>query len=233
MSFEKGLDLFHSGEFEQALDCFDSLIKEQNGNPELHLQRGRILSRMGKLDLALEDFELICGFEPYNTNYISDRAVVLHLLNRNEEALSEFDRAINLDPKNPYRYSSRAFFKDRTGDLVGAIADYEIAIELDPEDAVSLNNKGIVEEKLGYTAKSKKSFQKADQLIGYESQAVKPTELDKIKSDANPVLEDKKPKMDMSHYFQTLTSLFHDAKARKEFIGFIKTLIGGKSVKKT
>ena len=84
MSFEKGIDLFHSGEFEQALACFNTLIKEQNGNPELHLQRGRILSRMGQFDLALEDFELICGFEPYNTNYISDRAVVLHLLNRNE-----------------------------------------------------------------------------------------------------------------------------------------------------
>jgi Tfp pilus assembly protein PilF len=154
-------------------------------------------------------------------------------LNRNEEALSEFDRAVNLDPKNPYRYSSRAFFKDRTSDLAGAIEDYEIAIALDPEDAVSLNNKGIVEEKLGYIAKSKKSFEKADQLIGYDPQAIKQTESNKFDAGSSPISGEKTKKMDLSYYFQTLTSIVQDPKSRRDFVGFLKTLISGKNIKKT
>gem|GEM_PF-209191 len=231
MSFEKGIELYKEGKFQEALDVFDDLIKLGNSNPQFHLFRGRVRSRLGKTELALEDFDVIVGLEPYNTDYISDRAVILHLLNRNEEALSAFDQAANLDPKNPYRYSSRAFFKDRIGDLEGAIEDYEKAIELDPEDAVAYNNKGLVEEKLGYQAKSKKSFSKADELTGYEPSTAKPEGSNKLEPQVETSSDIKKPiqpeekqeeSMTFGYFLKTLKSVLFDKNARKEFISFLK-----------
>jgi len=221
------------------LAIFDGLVKANPDQPQLHLNRGRILSRLGRTEEALVEFDLITALEPYNTDFISDRAVVLHLLKRNEEALTELDRAANLDPKNPYRYSSRAYFKDRIGDLEGAIADYETAIELDPEDAVSHNNKGMVEEKLGYQQRSKKSFEKADDLVGYKSKdssTLSPNpaeessnfpEIDpKVK--ARPVIPSQKKEMSFGHFINTLGAVFTDAKARKEFTDYLKSMFGGK-----
>ena len=221
------------------MTIFNGLVKETPNHPQLHLNRGRILSRLGKIEEALVDFDLITSLEPYNTDFISDRAVVLHLLKRNEEALSELDRAANLDPKNPYRYSSRAYLKDRIGDLEGAIADYEKAIELDPEDAVSHNNKGLVEEKLGYQAKSKKSFEKADDLVGYkptESSTPNSTpseensELSKVGSipKEEPIAPVQKKEMTFNHFLNTLGSVFNNAHTRKEFGNYLKGLFGGK-----
>lgn len=228
MSLEKGIELYKTGEFEDALKCFNELINIKSGDTELHLYRGRILSRLGKTELALEDFELISELEPYNTDFMSDRAVLLHLLKRDEEALIEFDRAVNLDPKNPYRYSSRAFFKDRIGDLKGSIEDYGIAIELDPEDAVAYNNKGIVEEKLGYQAKAKKSFEEADKLVGYTPSSPNSSELPMENSVPNFFSEKKVEKMNLNHFLKTLTAVFTDPKARTEFTGFIKAFFSGK-----
>lgn len=227
MTFEAGIELYKTGKFEEALQVFNQLITTVEKNPELHLYRGRILSRLGKTKEAILDFDLIIELDPYNTNYISDRAVVLHLLKRNEEALAEFDRAANLDPKNPYRYSSRAYFKDRIGDLNGAIEDYEKTIELDPEDAVAYNNKGLVEEKLGYKERSKKSFSQADDLVGYKPsipESAPPTE--NLKEDKSEDQVNEKEKLTAGFYFKTLGSLFSDPKARSDFKKFLKGIFG-------
>ncbi|PZX49667.1 tetratricopeptide repeat protein [Algoriphagus chordae] len=239
MSFEKGIELYKSGKFEEALAIFDELVKANPDQPQLHLNRGRILSRLGRTEEALVEFDLITSLEPYNTDFISDRAVVLHLLNRNEEALTELDRAANLDPKNPYRYSSRAYFKDRIGDLEGAIADYETAIALDPEDAVSHNNKGLVEEKLGYQAKSKKSFEKADDLVGNKPKDTSTPSPKSAKEDSNfpeidpkskakPAIPSQKKEMTFNHFLNTLGSVFNNSHTRKEFGNYLKGFFGGK-----
>lgn len=233
MSFELGIEAYKAGKFEEALQVFDQLILEQSGQASFHLYRGRILSRLGKTEEALLDFDLITQLEPYNTDWMSDRAVVLHLLKRNEEALAEFDRAVNLDPKNPYRYSSRAYFKDRIGDLEGSIADYTFAIELDPEDAIAYNNRGIVEDKLGYKQQAKRSFKKADDLVGYDPEKLnkKSEQLSEEAEKPKPVAPkpempkfDQKPSGSVTHYLSVFKSLLTDSKTRSEFGTFVKKI---------
>ena len=239
MDFNKGFQFYQEGKFEEALAIFDQLIIREKGKTELHLYRGRILTRMGKGELALEDFDLLTSLEPYNTDFISDRGVVLHLMGRNDEALAELDRAANLDPRNPYRYSSRAFLKDRLGDFQGAIEDYEKAIELDPEDAVAFNNKGLVEEKLGQIQRAKKSFEKADELVGYKpaqkSDDLPPIEEKKSTSIPKPSFQptesNQKASMNAGHFWDTLKSVFGDQKTRKEFLDFVKRIFSGKKPK--
>src|SRR5690606_27237036 len=98
--------------------------------------------------------------------------------------------------------------------------------ELDPEDAVSHNNKGLVEEKMGYQAKSKKSFEKADDLVGYKPKenstpSPKPAEesskLPEIGTKVKPEIPSQKKEMTFGHFLNTLGSVFTNAGTRKEF----------------
>ncbi|MDA1269395.1 MAG: tetratricopeptide repeat protein [Bacteroidetes bacterium] len=239
MNFEKGIALYKEGDFETALEVFQKLTREEHGNPNFHLFRGRTLTRLGKGIEALADFDILVQLEPYNTDFMSDRGVVLHLLGRDEEALTELDRAANLDPKNPYRYSSRAYLKDRIGDFLGSISDYEKAIELDPEDAVAFNNLGLVEEKLGRKEKAQDYFQKADILSGYpkkkeanEASIAKPIHHKKSK-ETRPKSISPSLKLTASDFVTTLNGIFSKAEIRQEFTSFIKGLFVKKGPKKS
>ena len=230
--FQSSVSNFKVGRFEEALTQINFCISKDDNNAEFYFFRARVHSRLGNFDSALKDFDRLIGFDPYNPTYINDRAVVLHLMKNNEEAMAEFERAINLDPKNPYRFASRAYFRDRIGDLAGAIEDYEKAIELDPEDAVSYNNKGMVEEKLGYQERSKSSFFKADDLIGYKQDEISESKTDeKIKdqkSTDNQFLPDSK-KLDFEYYFKVIKNILINPSTRQEFVGFLKSKFGSSS----
>ncbi len=116
---------------------------------------------------AIEHFTIAIQEDANNVECYAERAVAY--LNTNQYDLSMFDmhRCIEMEPNNSYRYSCRAFLKAKIGDTEGAIADYEMAIKLDPEDAIAYNNLGLVQETKGYRVQAQKSFEKSNELIGY------------------------------------------------------------------
>ncbi|AFL85544.1 tetratricopeptide repeat protein [Belliella baltica DSM 15883] len=225
-NFDLSVGYFKEGKFDLALKEINACIKEDKKNAELYFFRARVHSRLGNFELSLEDFDYLTQLEPFNPSFISDRAVVLHLLKRNEEAATEFDRALNLEPSNPYRYSSRAYFRDRIGDFQGAIDDYTKAIEMDPEDAVSYNNRGLVEEKMGYMSRAKKSFEIADDLVGYKSsQQTKAKSADTSEKNkatfSMPKQENAASKLSLDGYFNVFKKIFTDKSTWSEFVDFI------------
>lgn len=116
---------------------------------------------------AIEHFTLAIVEDPNNVECYAERAVAY--LNTNQFDLSMFDmhRCIEMEPNNSYRYSCRAFLKAKIGDTEGAITDYEMAVKLDPEDAIAYNNLGLVQETKGFRVQAQKSFEKSNELIGY------------------------------------------------------------------
>ncbi|WP_323756296.1 tetratricopeptide repeat protein [Roseivirga sp.] len=217
---KEGVKHCENAKFEEGVKCFNkALEKEPNHTTGLH-NRARALSRIGQLEAALADFEKLTQLFPCHASFIGDYAVALHLNDKNDLALVHFEKALQLEPTNPYRYSSRAFFKDRTGDLEGAIADYEKAVEMDPEDAIALNNKGLVEEKLGYKDKAKQSFDRSNNLVGY----------DPTKTNPLPKTENKAPKFTSTkptNRWEVVKSVF-TKEGFKDFAKFTKGLVNGK-----
>ncbi len=165
---KQGVEACRENQFQKGVDFFTSALSKNSENVEALYNRARALSKLGLHEKSLADFEKLANLHPSNSSFIGDYAVSLHLNNKNDEAAIQFDLVLKIAPNNPYGYSSRAYFKDRIGDLKGAIVDYERAIELDPEDAISLNNKGLIEEKLGYVERSKKSFDQSNKIVGYQ-----------------------------------------------------------------
>lgn len=109
---------------------------------------------------------------------------------------------------------------------------------MDPEDAVSYNNKGIVEEKLGYKERSKKSFDKADKLVGYQPKEYKSTNAPKenpVKKTPDQIPEQLKNQptpqtksLSFTNYWKTVGKVLSDKNTRAEFFSFIQSKLGKK-----
>jgi tetratricopeptide (TPR) repeat protein len=117
---------------------------------------------------AIEHFTIAISEDENNVEYYAERAVAY--LNSGQYDLSLFDmnRCVDFEPNNSYRYSCRAFLKAKMNDPDGAIIDYEIAVKLDPEDAIAFNNLGLAQEQKGYRDKAARSFERSNELIGYD-----------------------------------------------------------------
>ncbi|PHQ79229.1 MAG: hypothetical protein COB65_12905 [Thalassobium sp.] len=191
--------------------------------------------KSGNYEDALVAIEKAISIEPLEADLLSEKGVILFHLKRSPEALIYMNKARDREPDNPYRYSSRAFIKDSLGDTAGAIADYEICVKLDPEDAVAFNNLGMLEEKLGYMEKSKKSLAKADELGEMLSergisppletsnevdqiQTILPSEEPESKSEVVPEEPDEK----IESKGKVILDVFRDKKTFKEFVAFVK-----------
>ena len=90
---------------------------------------------------------------------------------------------------------------------------------------------------MGFKEKSKKSFEKSDDLIGYKPQQSTnnlPPIGNKKASEVpqpTPVKEERPAKMTPGHFWSTLTALLGNAKTRQEFVDFLKGLFSGKKPK--
>lgn len=222
-----GVEKCRAGKFEEGVAAFDKALAQSPNHLEGLANRARALSRVGRLEDSLADFEQLVALQPANAQFVGDMAVALHLNERNEEAATAFDKALALEPQNPYRYSSRAFFKDRIGDYEGAIADYEKCIAMDPEDAIALNNKGLVEEKLGYKERSKKSFDRSNQALGYKPRENFNDQSPKSKSEEPSITSEIVNPKSPETRWEVVKTLF-TKEGFKDFVSFSGGLLRGK-----
>jgi Flp pilus assembly protein TadD len=164
---------------------------------------------------AIEHFTLAIQEDTNNVECYAERAVAY--LNTNQFDLSMFDmhRCIEMEPNNSYRYSCRAFLKAKIGDTEGAIADYEMAVKLDPEDAIAYNNLGLVQETKGFRVQAQKSFEKSNELIGYNPNRFDEGVLKKEVPEKKSVETDKKEEY-ATEAIQTATESNSSAQVQSE-----------------
>jgi tetratricopeptide (TPR) repeat protein len=175
----KAKSLFEQKKYVEVI----KLLKNSKNSEELSL-KGYSLQKLEKWEEAMQVWNsliILNDLEPY---YYLERGVCKFRM-RFPHVLEDFDKAVNLNPNNPYFYSCRAYVKDKIGDSEGAIEDYTKAHQLDPEDALILNNLGLAEQKLGYTHKARQSFEKSNDIIGYEEKFYQSENISKEK-DAQP-----------------------------------------------
>jgi Flp pilus assembly protein TadD len=179
--------------------------------------------KLDKVATAILHFDRALELAPNTVNYLSDRAVAKLRAKDQNGSMSDLDKCVVLDPHYSYRYSLRAFIRNSFGDSQGAILDYKKAIELDPEDPIALNNLGLCEEAQGYKTSAQQRFEQADKLSGITGKQTANDHTIKLNEPEPNVPGSSKP-----NYWNTIASVFTDAKQRAEFLQFTKQLITGK-----
>ena len=164
---------------------------------------------------AILHFNTAIEEDSNQVEYYAERAVAYLNIEKFDLSMFDMNKCIELEPKNSYRYSCRAFLKAKIGDGEGAILDYQKAIELDPKDSIAYNNMGLVQEQLGYQKESQKSFEKSNNIIGYNPKRFDEGEL---KTEAPTETIEEEPSISKK---EVVKDVFTKRSAFKEFLSFI------------
>lgn len=218
---DKFRELINEGEYEEAIEGLQVLLKQDQYNTEALIWLAKAQFKLEVYDEAIANYNTLINLLPSIADLYSDRGLCYHMAGEYKTALQDFDKAVDLEPTNAYRYSCRAFVKGYHKDYEGALNDYNKAIELDPEDAIAYNNKGILEEQMGYANEAQKSFERSNEIQGIDLDK----ELAKINQTSAPEITlptQQSKKVTFGSYLKTLRSIFTKS-GFNDFLNFLRS----------
>jgi len=169
-------------------------------------------------DGALVLLNKILDASPQHDEALYERGVLFTNQKKLDLALFDFNKLIETAPSNPFYYSCRAFIKTGLKDTDGAIKDYQYAIKLDPDDAITHNNLGLLQEQSGYQLQAEKSYERSNEVIGYNPNRYDEGTVKSVETSAGPINDID----EMSTKSKVIKSVFTKKTSFKEFLAFIK-----------
>ncbi|XP_012140806.2 spag1 axonemal dynein assembly factor [Megachile rotundata] len=96
---EKGNEAFRAGDYEEALEHYNSSIK-MNSNITAYNNRAMTYIKLQRYKDALNDCNVVLGIEHNNVKAILRRAVSLEHLEKSSQALVDYEAVLKLEPTN-------------------------------------------------------------------------------------------------------------------------------------
>lgn len=130
---ERGVVFAESGNYDEAIRCYDEAIRLKPEVLIVHLSRGVALRLKGDLNSAINAFSEIIRINPNYALAYNNRGEMYRLKNETDDAIADFTKAIQVDSEYYYGYYSRGrAFLDK-GDKLNALKDLLKASTHDPE----------------------------------------------------------------------------------------------------
>lgn len=133
--------------FDQAEVYFDSALRIDPRNPDIHLHRGQSFLIRGDSLRAEQYFRQALAVDPGNAPARYHLAILKGSINP-EESDQLLRESIEGDSLMPQPYMERAHRRMEAADYLGALKDYEMAVALGPEDPAHWFGRGTAKEKL-------------------------------------------------------------------------------------
>jgi tetratricopeptide (TPR) repeat protein len=93
---EKGLCLIQLGRLEEALICFDSIIKHDKNDFRAYSNRAQVYYRLFKPDLAISDHNKAIEIDPTNSAIYYNKGLALLYKKDKKQACENFNKALEL-----------------------------------------------------------------------------------------------------------------------------------------
>jgi tetratricopeptide (TPR) repeat protein len=145
----KGLALYESGNFPDAILALDSAIEKDPNNIHALKGKGRALMATDEFESAITVFDRILEALPDNIESWVSKAEAYMSLGRFEGAIGCYERAIDLDEHNKSHWINKGMLHDRTAKYEDAIKSYDHALKIDDKDASIWHKKGMSLSKIG------------------------------------------------------------------------------------
>src|SRR5258706_9627471 len=138
-SLERGVALYRTGNYADARDVFDGVLRRDPGSVAAYVDRGGTRIRLGDVSGALADYTRALELAPLDPDIYYNRGNAYVLLGKPAEAIADYSRAIELRPTDAAAYFNRGTARARN-DLAGARADWTHAasIEGNPETRTAM-----------------------------------------------------------------------------------------------
>ena len=147
--FVLGNAYYHRGEYQDAKNIYDRILKLNPDDPIALNNRGVTYGQLERFDESLADCNRSLELRPDDPDTLNNRGIAYGKLGRYNDALTDFNRSLELTPDDPATLYNRGTTYYDLGRYDDALADFNRSLELRPDHPDTLNNRGITYAKLG------------------------------------------------------------------------------------
>ena len=144
--YNRGKELFASGQFDEALENFNRAIELKPDYFEAYTNCGVVLSGSGQFDKAIENFNEAIRLKPDLAVAYSNRGNALSEIGKTEEALASYHKAVLLKPDYANALYNRGNVQRSLGLFDEALESYNEAIRLIPDYSEAYYNRSCLDE---------------------------------------------------------------------------------------
>ncbi len=157
-----GNKLLDNGKYEEAINCFNEVLKIDPKYIDALNKKGKALGKLGKHKEAFQCFDEVIKIDPKSSYAWYGKGVSLNFLNKSEEALKCYDRAIKIEPTYSNAWNNKGVILRELKKYEEAIQCFDEVIKIDPKFINAWFNKGI---SLGKLEKYEEAIQCFDKVI--------------------------------------------------------------------
>ncbi len=129
--FQSGVDYLNKGEYDQAIEEFNKVLKINPRNAEAYYYRGN-----ARLFSAQEEEDIFGPFE--------DLFILFGLPSLYDQAIEDYTKSLEINPKNADAFLNRGNAYYDKGKYDQAMADYNKVLEVNPRNADALVGRGNI-----------------------------------------------------------------------------------------
>jgi tetratricopeptide (TPR) repeat protein len=121
--YSRGLSLLRGRRFDQAVACFDQVLRMDPNHAPARVQRAAAYIGQKKYGQAVADCDEAIRLDPRNAVAWNHRGYANYNLGQLKKALADLTEAVKLDPKYASAFYNRSLVYAKIGDLNLALAD--------------------------------------------------------------------------------------------------------------
>lgn len=139
----RGLALLRDGEYVQALEDFNQILRYQPQDTFTLNQRGLAYYKLGNYPLALSDFAEVLRLNPQHAEAVYNRGCVYLDEGSLDQAMADFNRAIQMEPKAEF-FCGRGKVLALWGEYQAALENFTRALQLDSHQPECYYQRGLI-----------------------------------------------------------------------------------------
>lgn len=144
---EKGMDLYLSGEFDKAIQMFDSYLSDHPKDHESLYNRGRAYEELNQLDKALADFRTATKLSPKNATYWISSGICNIKLKKYESTISNMNAVLDFQERNTDALVLKGRACSYAGKVRSAMDAFELAIKYNKDCGDAYLHRGLLRAK--------------------------------------------------------------------------------------
>ncbi|MBX9823786.1 MAG: tetratricopeptide repeat protein [Xanthobacteraceae bacterium] len=141
--FRRGLTAHQSSRFQEAISCYNAILKIVPGHPATLHFLGLCNIQQGNDRRGIEQILEALSLRPDYLEARYNLATALHGLGRREEAAAQYKKALSIDDKNADAHNNLGALLLELGQPDEAVGHFEAALKLQPKDPKSHSNLAV------------------------------------------------------------------------------------------
>jgi CHAT domain-containing protein/tetratricopeptide (TPR) repeat protein len=159
--FNKGVEQYEMGDFENAIISLDKALKIKPDYHEAWLNKGIALFDLGQFSEAIASYDKALVIKPDLHEAWLNRGIALSDLGKFSEAIASLDKALEIKPDDHQAWRNRGIALRYLGQFSEAIASLDKALEIKSDFHEAWNNRGYALRYLGQFSEAIASLDKA------------------------------------------------------------------------